>query len=576
MDDSRVFTYADFQEWKAKLKRDPAFSKMATFVSRPQESVEKVEAFSSRCKIEGDWLDVIDQKLPFYINAVAEERQFVRSEGDITPIDRVRAVSKESIVDLGRHSERLTRDPATTGGRVIPDSLLVVKKENDYAIYENRFLYTALTYLSQFLEIRLNEILALSGKSEAESTYIKKIDTPNHSLTFEVKFHEKILNQAMSSATGESALAIRRISSALATVRMLLGTPLMKIVSESSMVSFPITKTNILRFDPNFSEALNLFEYLHSFEGKGFAIIHDTQKISPFPQKVAEDFMSILFVDSFFTFAVGNNLENELKTGYQELKDELEAEKDKKLRIALAKAKRDLDSDPRGPENYIVTMEETLKRLEKAVALKEQEEEELRRKVNQECYTLSLKFDDAVALHEQDCAKRIDEARSLQLAAEEEKARALAEIDARLMAQRQELLQEKEEALNALREAKQAELDNIVSAKDERISSLESTLAEERSKKEEAVAKSLEAEETVRQAQADANALKTRLGMKDFADMSSEEAFAELEAQRKAFESFYKTQWNLAKKKIRDEAMHAPDPKSRKNRKKKKWGGEEQ
>lgn len=572
MDDSRVLTYADFQEWKAKLKKDPSFSKMATFASRPQESVELVESFSSRCRIQGDWLDMIDAKLPFYINAVAEERQFVRSEGDITPIDRVRAVSKESIVDLGRHSERLTKDPATTGGRVIPDSLLVVKKENDYAIYENRFLYTALCYLSSFLEIRLNEILALSGKSEVESNFVKHINTPNHSLKFEVKLHEKILNQAMASSTGESAAAIRRISSALATVRMLLNTPLMKIVSESSMVTFPITKTNILRFDPNFSEALNLYEYLHSFEGKGFEIIHDTIKISPFAQKVAEDFVAMLFIDSFFTFAIGNNLEAELRTGLSAMKEEQEAEKDKKLRIALAKAKRDLENDPHGPENYIVTMEEALKRMEKAIALKEEEGEELKRRINQECYSLSLKFDKAVEEHEEDCAKRIKEVTDQRDAAVKDKERAYAEVDAKMAALRAELEQQKNDACAEFERRKQAELDEIIAKKEAEVQAAKEALAQEKEAKEKAVAESIEIQASSRQAYADLSALRTRMGVKDFADMTSQEAFKELEEQKKAFEAFYNDQWNKAKKRIREEAMSAPDPKSRKKKKKGMWG----
>ncbi|MCR5490861.1 MAG: hypothetical protein K6F32_01895 [Bacilli bacterium] len=576
MDDGRINTYADFLEWKASLRKDPGFSKMQTFVSRPKESVEKVEAFSSRCKIEGDWLDRIDEKLPFFINAVAEERQFVRSEGDITPIDRVRSVSKESIVDLGRHSERLTRDPATTGGRVIPDSLLVVKKENDYAIYENRFLYTALSYLSGFLEIRLNEILALSGKSEAESTYIKKIETPNHSLTFEVKLHEKILNQALAAATGESALAIRRISSALATVRMLLMTPLMKIVSESSMVSFPITKTNILRFDPNFRESLNLFEYLHTFEGKGFQIIHDTQKVSPFPAKVAEDYLSILYADSFFTFAVGNNLENELRAGYSELKAKQDEEAERKSRLAIAKAKRELDSDPQGYENYVITLEEAMKRLEKAIALKDEEAEELKRRVNQECYTLSRKFDEAIEEHEADCASRIAAAEEAQHKAEEERQKALDEVEQKLNDLRAELEQQKQDELDALRAEAEEKIAMVNKAKDEEVAASRQALEEERKAKEEALSEVLELGEKARSAAAENSALRTRLGQKDIADMSAQEAFRELDAQKAAFEAFYKQQWILAKKRIRQETMSAPDPKSRKNRHNKKEEGTEQ
>ena len=79
-----------------------------------------------------------------------------------------------------------------------------------------------------------------------------------------------------------------------------------------------------------------------------------------------------------------------------------------------------------------------------------------------------------------------------------------------------------------------------------------------------------ELQETILRLQAENKAISVQSGKKDLEEMSSKELFATLEEQKKAFDAYYKKQWSLAKKRIREESLKAPDPK-----KKKKKRGEE-
>ena len=53
---------------------------------------------------------------------------------------------------------------------------------------------------------------------------------------------------------------------------MLLETPLMQEVSKVDMVRRPIVKTNVLKMNKNFKEALALFDFIVAYEEPGYLI----------------------------------------------------------------------------------------------------------------------------------------------------------------------------------------------------------------------------------------------------------------------------------------------------------------
>ena len=49
------------------------------------------------CIVEEDWLEAIERGLEFVEKAIKEERQFIRSNGEVIPIEKVKRVSKDSV-----------------------------------------------------------------------------------------------------------------------------------------------------------------------------------------------------------------------------------------------------------------------------------------------------------------------------------------------------------------------------------------------------------------------------------------------------------------------------------------------
>ena len=130
-------------------------------ISRADADDDKLEVTRTICTIEDDWIEEIEKGLVWVEKAIAEERQFIRTNGEIVPIEKVKRVGKESVEHLAKHSNMITRKPEE-GKTLIPDELYTVERLSDFAVYENRFLYMMLTYLRDFISLRYDKIVELS------------------------------------------------------------------------------------------------------------------------------------------------------------------------------------------------------------------------------------------------------------------------------------------------------------------------------------------------------------------------------------------------------------------------------
>ena len=56
---------------------------------------DKIVVTRAFCTIEEDWVNAIESGLVHVEKALKEERQFIRSNGEVVPIEKVKHVSKE-------------------------------------------------------------------------------------------------------------------------------------------------------------------------------------------------------------------------------------------------------------------------------------------------------------------------------------------------------------------------------------------------------------------------------------------------------------------------------------------------
>ncbi len=317
---------------------------------------DTLESIKFLVTIEEEWVAKIEAGLVFVGNAVQEQRQFITSNGEVIPIEKVKKVSKASVEHLAKHSNLITRVPEEDK-EVIPDKLFMVEKLSDFAIYENRFLYMLLVYLKDFIQLRLDKIKEMINTYQGNLLMDKKIHTKTRTIQFELKFFEERKDSPYSLLNDESKNLIERIETINHIVSSLLATDLMVEVSKAPMVKPPIVKTNVLRMNNNFRNALALYDYVSSYRDKGYSVEEVKKTYQPFPLDTAEEVSELVSLTSFLTYEYGNDLKPELKKLYDLEEKERKILESKKIANQIQSLKRRIEESGEGVEEYMLLLE---------------------------------------------------------------------------------------------------------------------------------------------------------------------------------------------------------------------------
>lgn len=245
---------------------------------------------SGRCELDEEWVGEIEEKLPFVEKAVEEARHFLKKEGSVVRIDQVKKVSADSVKHLAKHSNFVTEMPENISD-IKPDKLYVTENDENFRLYENRFLFTLLVYLRDFVEKKYNETLSLftTDKAELEAEVNIKVEKRNISLSInyveEGMPEEGLMSKPIKNITD-------RVDGIFESIVAMQNTSLMKMISDMPLLKLPIVATNIIKTDPNFIEAYKLFDYIISYSRK----IPEAEEISFDKQNLSAEGLSDMTV----------------------------------------------------------------------------------------------------------------------------------------------------------------------------------------------------------------------------------------------------------------------------------------
>ena len=355
--------YRALLEYREQTQQNKDCVSDSRAVMKANTDQDKIVLTRKHCIIEEDWVDTIEEGLKYIAKAIAEERQFIHSQGETVPIEKVKSVSKDSVVHLAKHSNLITRE--IPGQDVIPDQLYTVEKLSDYAVYENKFLYMLLCYLRDFITIRYNKILELSNTYNGTMTMNKVVKTASRTMKYSVNFAEEKRDDDYLKETNQAKDIINRIDLLLKTVIAFFSTPLMQFVSKAPMIKPPITKTNVLKMNNNFKQALNLYGYVVAYEGDGYRVETEIKELSPFNETIAEEMSETILLSSFITYEHSLGIESYLKHEY-ELEEQRRKEKAiNDFREKIEAARLRVQKSEMSMEEYILMLEKHIRTLEK-------------------------------------------------------------------------------------------------------------------------------------------------------------------------------------------------------------------
>ena len=531
------------------------------FITADADS-DKLVVTRAFCIIDEEWVEEIEKGLTFIEKAIKEDRQFILSQGEVVPIEKVKSVSKESVQHLAKHSDLITE--YEEGEDIIPDKLYTVERLNDYTVYENRFLYMLLCYLRDFVSLRYTSITEATNKYDAVLTMNKEFMIGKEKITCSVNLHDIRLDDEYLKAVNQSKDVIDRIMLILKAILSFLATPLMEYQAKVPMIKPPITKTNVLRMNNNFKGAVALYDYIISYDKKGYEIENKVTTISPFSDDFGNEIALVGGMMTFISYEQALGLRPELKVSYEKEENRRKDEKIKKMKSQLDALNKKLQKSEITPQEYILKLEEYVKTLDKHFEKMDALRKEIERLKENELRTdaeMKIVYAEVAKLKNDLANKDYENAQAIS-AMQQEHSQKMAEMIQHIEAQKRDEISKMFNQINALQ-------DNINELMEKNKQDREEAHLElsKRQEQYDKLKKEYDDMEEKRRL-AEARLMSYRFKNKDMTaadNFTDKDGFDELENELEVFIKFYKQEWGKTKKKIRKDLLNIKNLRSEGN-----------
>lgn len=293
--------------------------------------------------IDMDWVEAIEETLPYIQKAIDEQRRFIKQIENVVRIELARKTGPESVKHLSQHTNFIAK---VEGDMVTPNKILVTEQEESFAIYENRVLITLIRRALMFVADKYSKMKDVPDDSFNEFTLDRSLNLHEEKNIFNFKYsreaHETLADDLDALDVNELSDfdRIRRIRN---TLNSFLQTPLMQAIAKEPEVRPPLTQTNLLKKNPNFKKAVELWDFLDRYKKPGFEIVGENFDGAMSEQVQQDVYFTLGFEHFMMSIATNPGLRRLLQEKYEEENARIAAEeaKPQKTREAVLKAQLD-------------------------------------------------------------------------------------------------------------------------------------------------------------------------------------------------------------------------------------------
>ncbi len=334
--------------------------------------------------IDMDWVEAIEDVLPYLQNAIDEQRRFIKEYGNVVRVEFAKKVGPDSVKHLSQHTNLIAK---VEGDMVTPNKLLTTEREDSFAIYENRFLMTLIRRTIKFVDDKYSLMKNVPNDSYNDISATRHIQLGETKADFVFKYereaHEHLAGDLdVLDVTELSDFdRIRRVRKGL---NDLLSTQLIKEISRESEVRPPITQTNLLKKNPNYKKAMDLWNFLDQYKRDGFEVVHEEYEGKMTDEVQQYVYFTMGFEHFMMSIATNPGLRKILQQKYEDENERLakEAERPGKTREAVIKAqieavrKEEMElrlREIRDREKKILELNNEIKALKNTIEQKEKQ-----------------------------------------------------------------------------------------------------------------------------------------------------------------------------------------------------------
>lgn len=495
--------YRAYMYMQELLKNDFTYNYINEKLKDGDKGDDTLIGNTSEKVIDMDWVVAIEEALPYIQKAIDEQRRFIKQIENVVRIELAKKVGPDSVKHLSQHTNFIAK---VEDGMVTPNKILTTEREESFAIYENRVLMTLIHKALHFVDDKYSKMKDVPNDSNQKMQVLRRLELDQQKVDISVNFvnevHETLADD-LDVVDLESLSDFDRIRRIRTTLNEFLATPLMKEIAKEPQVRPPITQTNLLKKNPNFKKAMELWNFLESYKKDGFELVHEEYDGSVSSSVKQDVYISMNFQHFMLTMATNPALRKMLNTKYEEENARLaeEAAKPEKIKEQVWQAKLDAIrkeemeirlKEIREREKKILELTNEIKNLKNILEQKEQQILTLKGKISMledEINELKeeLKQTKLKLLEAENKIKQLTEeneqlkAKVAELEAHIQELNAIiekqtAEIDA-LNAQVAKLTEE-----NVHLKAKVAEQEQLIEEQKNKIAQLEAVISEQRAK----------------------------------------------------------------------------------------------
>lgn len=213
-----------------------------------------------------DWIDTIEGILPNLDTIVRNPRKFIVQEEDIVDVSLARSISTESVKYLAQHTNMISKVDEKTGD-VTPSKILNITKEESFEIYENRFIYTLLLKLKDFVTMRYDKIKKASATQDVLELDIEsRFNLPSKKITYRTEYFAQLSFDEVMRLDPDTLTKIERVAKIDRIITDFLSSSFAKSMRHSAPVRPPIMRTNVILKEPNFKKALTLWQFVETYQ----------------------------------------------------------------------------------------------------------------------------------------------------------------------------------------------------------------------------------------------------------------------------------------------------------------------
>ena len=260
--------------------------------------LKQVETTETK-KFDDHWIFAIESYYPYVDKILRNYKSALRVEEEVVIVEKAKKTTSRTVRHLAANTHLLKLpDKNHPRNEVMPKKLLVEYSEDEFGIYENRFVATLVQRLVDFVSRRmriLEEDVNTKKIKELNNSIELSIENSKYEINIDLKEVQSI-DQGKIEEDNQKLLArAQELHKKLANA---LNTEFMKTMRNYRKVKAPIMKTQIILKNTNYRNCYLLWQYLDQYNSLGFELIRDVKQ-----KRFNETYRKHLSQNALFAFS---------------------------------------------------------------------------------------------------------------------------------------------------------------------------------------------------------------------------------------------------------------------------------